>query len=420
MKKYLYFLNSFWLISIVICSLVIIITYHDLPKYHGDQVWYIKIASNQLNEVVKPFSNRILYPKLGQTVSQLTNFDLKNSFILLNILSLLVFVTAIMFIFKKFKFYPSLGFFVIVSPLLIYYFEYCYLPELFYSSIVALFFLCLINDNFLISMVILFLLMLTRDNTLLLSLILITVLWYKDYKKWIPTFICVTLIGLITASIISMAGKSDIHGLGYIIYLFFKVPYNILTNYCGITLWSNTLALNNPWWSSPIFFMTLPKWFHFGGITEIGIYKLDIHSALSTLIVLISLFGVLPSLLFWLLKKYSIEVIYNSPTFIAVALIYGVLSYFLGPAIGGDVVRLVSYGWPAFWIATPILLLNYCSLSKMTACKITTYHVIVSWLPWLLADILKSSILFCLFFIGIGGTLHFLSLKEIKKATVRV
>jgi hypothetical protein len=161
------------------------------------------------------------------------------------------------------------------------------------------------------------------------------------------------------------------------IYLACKVPYNFLANIGGFCIWSDLRTdVGIPWktWEVPAVLrkVTADK--------QIG-FLVDWKRPIDTFITLLTIFGIGP-LLFHRLWKNRAKPAPEMPLAIQLALVYGLVSFFLGTSLGDWVERLVGYGWPAFWLALPYLIRK----AEWKFCRTDLIwlfggYLLVCWLP---------------------------------------
>lgn len=398
--------NTSALLIIIIASTIILSNLNILnSKLICDSEWYIELATGNYHSVVKPFINRIIYPFLARLVVLLTGVNVKNAFLALNIVSLLIFLAVLFNIIKPFIANNKVFVPIIFTPVLFaLYQNYC-LPELFYAALVGVFFLLLRQGQFWVSLALLFLLFMTRENTLVLSLCVIIICFYKRQKQYAVAVALVSFAAMVAISFVSHYGQSNIHRLPEIIYLALKIPINLISNFTGVIIWTNTLPLNeissHPWINNPLIKVALPKWLCFGGVTDVGIYGFDIFRPMNTFLVLLTSFGIGPVLLISAIRKNYQGIVNESPAWLLIAMSYGLFSYLIGTSIGADVTRLVAYGWPAFWLVTPVLMLKYYYLNQRSIIKLLIINSLLCWLNTILLYIydqwyITTSITICL------------------------
>jgi hypothetical protein len=417
-NKFLKFFNKPWLVGIAVIVSIIIISYlHGFPQWHSDGRWYIMIAQGDIENVIKPFSGRILHPYLVRSVSYIANVNLINSFILTNYLSLFLLVFITTYILSSSTKYPYIAFIILVNPVLVRLFEFCYLSELFHAALLSLLFLSMYIGLAWAWMLLLLFLTLTRDNTMILSFWLSFITWKRSQWKKAILIIVITLLGIYISSLAAQKGRPNVHNLPQSIYLLVKVPYNLLHNFTGIILWTNTYATNpiTSWKEPPVAKIALPHWLQFGNITSIGIYRIDLRAPLHTLVNYFTMFGLAPTFLIILLLRYFNQIILKEPLYLVSAATFGLFCFLIGPAFAPDVDRLMAYGWPAFWIATPIWIVKKYAIDQNVATRLIMYHVILCWSPWVVSLLKFVPTFFYIVILLSAGLLQYLSFVEIKK-----
>jgi hypothetical protein len=202
-----------------------------------------------------------------------------------------------------------------------------------------------------------------------------------------------------------------------------KIPYNFLKNILGIVLWTNTLAANNPtaFPNTPLLTVTVPSWLPLGAIHNVGVYSFAPLYPFSTANTLLTTFGALPMLVLLVLARYRKSVFSDhdaSPIMLA-ALIYGLLSFFVGTSIGASTERLVGFGWPAFWIAFPLLLCQYHRCDNRFFLRFLSYHTIICWFPFLLAKIGVQQTPLVITSLCLALVLYGFAVTEVRRAWVK-
>ncbi|MCE0498306.1 MAG: hypothetical protein LV481_10215 [Methylacidiphilales bacterium] len=339
-----------------------------------DSEAYIKIATGHLAEVESPFNKRILYPALAGTVSRACRLNLAVAFLTVNFLALALFAYCVAAFLEEAIGRPFLA---LVPLLSAYPFEslaLAYLPDLFDAAFTALFFLLLLKNCRVSAMVVLLFLCLVRDGTLLLCVVTAGVAWNRRDMGLVWKSLVVLVFGLILNSALTTSGHSNSHHLWEPLYLVLKVLYNFMGNVFGLVFWTNLRpALGVPFvtWDVPSFLHKL------GRDTQFGL-ALNGWQPVNTLMVLATLFGNGPLFLIMFWRKIRH---FALPLPVQLALVYGLLSYFLGLALGNWVFRLVGYGWPAFWLALPYVLikLDYRP-DRRTALLLLASFWTLSWL----------------------------------------
>jgi len=384
-KRFLYILSYCFIIALLVSVFVIVICWKDLPHLSSDSYWYIELAEGRPYNVVKPFSSRILHPAVVRVISGIGNLNISQSFFVVGFLALVALITEVLLMLRLTTPYsPVIGVAIVFTPFLLHLFRDYYLPDLFHASLLGLFLILLMNQKLLVSLLILLLLHLTRESTILLSLCIVLVSLYKSQRRYAIAVFAITAIGMFFTSIATRLGQPNIHEINTFLYMLFKIPFNFSKNILGVQLWTNTLALrcSESFPHDPIFTVSIPSWLRLGSIRAIGIYDFNPLRPLKTLQLLLTLFGIAPTLVIFSLKKVRKQILINNSVWFLVALMYGLVSFFVGTSLGTSVRRLIGYGWPAFWVVTPVLMVRYYYLDRRHSIHLLLYHVILCWVPY--------------------------------------
>jgi hypothetical protein len=386
-ERQLRFISKPFIITLLISALVILISFSKLKillnivpsaAIDDDLKYYHLIASGKLNEVIYPFSNRLLYPLAAGFITLITGISINFSFLLLNLISLVGIIYSITWYFKKESNSSLLSFFIL-SPLLCFYFQFYYMPDLFFSFLLMLFVISIRKNNLYSICGLLMLLYLTKETALIVTLVLLPIYWFGKEKRSFVIVLIISILMLIVNQFLQYHYKPNIHQLNNILYLVLKMGYNFLYNIGGIRLWSNTFSMIP---CEPVYFMNLEKYHIFGQIKSVGFCSFDIYRPLATLSILLSVFGILLSGLIFFIRKNKIKTLLTHlPTEVLFSLILGVLLFLVGTSSGSWVYRLVGYGWPAFWIAT-IYFISTGIAKKQAYIILLIVQLCFSWIPW--------------------------------------
>ena len=224
---------------------------------------------------------------------------------------------------------------------------------------------------------ILFLLFLTRESTIILGLIFIVVSWFRSKKILALAALIIVMISFYTTSAIGSIGQPNIHQLSGLVYLPLKFIYNFAANIFGIKLWVNTYTS-----CEPLFRFNLPAFSQLGAISEGGFCGFDFSLPLYTLLTLLTIFGIGPLLLFCFLRKRHKKIFQEFSFWAVVALVYGLMHYFIGVFAGTGIQRIVGYSWPAFLLVMPLLIQKFFISDKKFIIKLSLIQLLVAWLPF--------------------------------------
>ena len=314
-----------------------------------DSEQYLKIAQGDIAQVQSPFSKRAFYPWLASASAKIFDVPLASAFLWVNLLSFLALAFCLAEILRITTGKPLTALLFLLTPLVLEGFELAYMPDLFHMALTSLFFLLLLQDAKKLCLLVLFVCFMARENTLLLCLFTAGLGWIHREKLMAFGSLVVLIGGMIATFIFGKMGQPNPHHLPDFLYMLGKVPYYLLLNLFGVRIWSSVRADAG----TPLVTWHLPNWTRIGTDNMVGITAPDWHFPVLTLIVWLTVFGVGPAILWFLLRDRGD--VKSLPFAVKLALIYGLFSFFLGPFLGDWIGRLTGYGWPAFWIAMPAL-----------------------------------------------------------------
>lgn len=414
------FVKSLFLASFI-SALTVMSTWNHLPHFSSDSSYYKEMAEGHYSNVIKPFSNRILHPMLVRTLAGIFSISTDRAFFAWGLLALMTLAWTLSLILGRsdIPHYTVVSAVVVFTPLWLSLFRDYFLPDLFHAALLGLFFLVLLESEIKqkfrwASLVLLFLLYLTRESTILLTLSIIVVSVYKSERRLAFAACISTLIGISVVSIAARHSPANIHAMNDLLYAGLKIPFNFMKNVLGIQLWTNTLMNNQETYCRPVMAINVPTWLPLGSINSLGVCSFDPRFPINTVKVALTVFGVMPTLLIAKIVKVRNAISRNSPTWLLVVLLYGSLAYFIGTSIGASVNRLIGYGWPAFWLATPILLknefMNRSLLQKLLFC-----HLLVCWIPLVVGDLQTHGLVVSILLLTVVLVLQWFALQSLFK-----
>jgi hypothetical protein len=346
-----------------------------------DRTYYLRLAEGDTADVIRPFTKRILHPKAARFLSDVTGWEIRDSFRILSFLSLFLISISLAVLWKKLTPFPSLGLLpVVFTPYLCQIFSDFLMHDLFFSALLSLFFLLLAFGRDWLSLPLLFLLFLTREATVLLAVFLGALSLYRRRFLFAVGLFAVLVAGFIASSHFASLGQPNKHQMGEALYMFSKVVYNFSANFLGINFWVNTYDHCVPFVEGQV-----PPWLPAGMIHFFGVCGFSIWQPVNTLVSYLTIFGIGPAALAFVLIRKRFSLFREGDLPLLLFLAYGLVSYLLGPFLGPGGYRLMGYGWPAFWLATPVLAGRYLSLDKKGSIRLVICHLILSWLPPLVA-----------------------------------
>jgi hypothetical protein len=380
------------LLTLLIVGLAIVFYWHTRSRpFDVDSPHYIKIAEGRIAEVRKPFTARILQPAIAGFIARTTGLAIESSFFVTNLACLAALVSAGLVLIRQHV--RSIGFAlaIVLCPMTLMLFREIYMPDCMHAALVAVFFLLLSRGAWWYAVPLLFVMQVTRDSTVLLTFVLVLVGAY--HRKWglIGAALLATVLGIVVVGRVASHGQSNIHEQNTIMYLVGKVPFNVLTNVCGIRMWSDTHATDNPteFPGEPVFKLDLPRWVPSGAMRQIGIHHFDFGIPLMLARIMATLFGVMLSVVLVVMvwRRWRLMRADGLSFSGLLALTYGFAAFLLGPAIGASIGRLVAYAWPMAWIAAPELLVRYFNTSDGLIRKLTWLQVIACWTPLVIREV---------------------------------
>ncbi|MEK7512755.1 MAG: hypothetical protein AAB601_00985, partial [Patescibacteria group bacterium] len=311
-------------------------------------------------------------------LSRHSPLDVHQSFLVVGIISVLVFFSVAATLLKDIIRFPWLLVPLLFLPYLFNVLREVFEPDAFYLALSALLFLFLYRNQEGLSLLSFFLLFLTRETTIILGLLCVATGWFRSRKLLAVGMIVIIGISLFVTGVIKNVGQPNIHNLNSSVYIVLKFSYNLMTNIVGMRPWTSTSGN-----CSPVFQIHLPPVEALGSIRDIGLCGFDPSLPLKTLVALTTVFGVAPLVLCYLLAKRFRYVLKTLPFWALLALLYGLAFYGIGAIAGTGIERIVGYGWPAFLIITPILLRTFFVTDSAFVVKISLIHLATAWLPFL-------------------------------------
>ncbi len=409
---------------VITIGLVVIFALGDFPSTGEDSSSYLILMQNKWALVHQPFSSRFLHAELVWLLTRFVHISIRSAVVLVAVASLSLFVLGMDRIFARLR-VPSL----LLVPVLVCIgfmetFRLVYMPDLFYSLLLVGLFLLLMDGRLLMSVLMVFVLFCARESTLVLGVVLVilSIQWCRKTSTrfdaraagrvqwgWPVAFCVATTAGFLFNRYITSKSASNMHEMNGTMYLVGKVPFNFMKNVLGIAPWTDTLVATEG--DQPLHQWPVPHGLHLGAIHRIGIAEVSARYPLRWLVNLLSMFGVLLTVVFrqavlnivavgrgltggWrrlrAIVQGAIRVVLNEPFYSQVAVAYGIISLLIAPFLGTAVHRYIYYAWPAFWITGVRLLKQQylesgTGLPSLTRWQLLVLHVILVWSPLLMS-----------------------------------
>lgn len=347
------------------------------PIRDGDSEWYIMAANGDLHTLIEPYSVRFLHPFIAGWISRHLSLNINEAFLMIAIVSLFLFLIINAIILKNTTKSSLLIAPLFMLPYFLQSLTIMFHSDAFYMFLTALFFLFLYFKKESMGLLVFFLLFLTRESTALLGLIYAAVSWFFSKKRLAAAIVVILLVSLFTTSVMRDIGEPNKHNLNSSVYLAAKFSYNFMKNVLGLNAWTNTYQN-----CEPIFKVHMPPLQSFGSIKEIGLCGFDGRIPMQTVTTLLTVFGIAPLVLLYSIRKRMQQIWKTFPLWLVVALVYGLAMYGIGVVAGTGVARIVGFGWPAFVLATPILLKNVFEINRKFITTLLSAHLVVAWMPF--------------------------------------
>jgi hypothetical protein len=217
------------------------------------------------------------------------------------------------------------------------------LPDPLNDVLLVLLILFLRRERYLTAALMLVPLSVSRETSVLIAICFLASSWKKINWRVVALALFSLAAGLAIRSMMSAPSLGNRHHIPFLAYLILKVPFNFSHNVLGIALWANTLPpLCTPVWTTG---------FHLGEMRSVGVcgYRPDFQ--LTFFSGWLCEFGVMA-----LLVAPSFKKMLRQPVYIQFCAAYGLSCFAIAPLIGQSIDRLISYSWPFFLIAAPILI----------------------------------------------------------------
>src|ERR1700691_4183859 len=319
-----------------------------------DSSYYLAMAEGRWDQVAAPWGYRIGLPWMASQLSRWAHLSTPTSFLVLGIGSVGILVASMAFLLRGQLWILPLLLLSPVAGTLVYSY---FLPDLMFSALVALFFVLLSVEWWWVAALLLFPMMLVRESTLVLTAIAVLVV---PRSRWSAIAITATLAGFFVSHI-AVPPLANVHGMGGLLYLVLKIPFNAMKNLAGIVVVPNTLRGQEGYTCPAAFSLSI----HLGKIREVGVCRPDLSLPLTTLAIMLTTFGTGP-----LMLVTGIEA--PAQTWMRIAVLYGLAAFLLAPITGAAIDRLASYGCPLCWLNLP---------RQRKSLSYWAVYPLVAWLP---------------------------------------
>jgi hypothetical protein len=387
--------------------------------FDGDSQHYIDIANGHIADIHKPFTMRLLHPVIARLLSRTTGVEVETAFFLTNVVSLAVLTwVGLTLVLGQIR---SLGLAaaIVLGPTILFRFRETYMPDCLHAAIAAVFFLLLVRKKWWYAMPLLFFMQVARESTVLLSFFVVLLAAFHRNWKMAGSAVLFTLLGIGVVGHYAGEGQGNVHGASSLVYFVGKIPLNVLPNVFGVRIWTNTHAKNDPatFPDAPLVKWDLPAWLPSGSMHQVGIYRFEPTTPLACLRVLLTFFGVMPSLIILVIlwKRWRLLRDDELSQVAQLALVYGLASYFLSPALGTAFGRYVFYAWPMAWVAAPEMLARFFDANARLVRQLAWLQAIACWTPLILFTVPPGTALQNLISVAVAIPCHVITVKLLNR-----
>lgn len=194
------------------------------------------------------------------------------------------------------------------------------------------------------------------------------------------------LAGFGVSRIFAALGQPNIHHTSELVFLALKPPFDSLRNLFGIVLVPPEMEGRPGFTCVPFTTVHLPEHLSYGFTRQFGICRPDPRIPLHTFTLWLSLFGIGPAVLWSVLRHHGCRILKNSPQWLKLAGISGLLYFFIAPAVSEWLERDIGYAWPLLWLATPALFKMLCPWAGGTAIALLLENLVACWIPYMLVN----------------------------------
>ncbi|MGO8917841.1 MAG: hypothetical protein ACLQJR_18215 [Stellaceae bacterium] len=348
----------------------------DLPEVTTDSPRYIAMAEGRLQDVIAPFSDRILAPFLSASIHSTFGLSIAAAFSAVSLVGAALFGVGIHFVYRQYRIEPYAVFPAMLAvPWVIDAIRDAYLPDILVMGLTCVFLLCVRNGNWLLAGLVAVLSILARETSLIL--VFVAIGFAARQRRWLfaATLAAVSLGAVVAVKHMTQSAP-NFHAMNGLLYMVLKIPVNFLRNVIGIQFWLNDM----PWCDHPL--VTVPVGqaasAYLGKITAFGVCAPNFMAPITNAALLLSIFGVLPGTTLALALRNRGNL--GKDPWLLFVMLYGAIMLALGTCTGASVYRLLTYGWPLFIFGTPILWKANLDGEPFDRRSLMAAHLGLSWL----------------------------------------
>jgi hypothetical protein len=352
----------------------------------ADSIAYRALALHQFGEVGGSIAGRMLHPETVRFTSWAAGLNVDQAFFVVALATLALFIWIVAWILKQVAGFGALVVPLLGTPLLIAdMFGLYYCQDLFYAALLGCFFAALMKGHTRLALALLFPLFLTRESTILLALVWAGLAWFEADFFVAGGCIAVTIAGLAVSRMFASAGMPNVHHTNELVFLALKPPFDSIRNLLGIVLIPTEMKGRPGFTCAPFATLSLPSYLRYGFTKEVGICAPMPEVPLHTVTLWLSLFGTGPAIVCAIFKDNGRRAWCDSPLWLKVAALYGLLAFCAAPAVSDWLERDIGYGWPLFWLAAPALFIKtYPASSPAMVTALLVENLAACWIPYAL------------------------------------
>jgi hypothetical protein len=363
-----------------------IVAVFRLPAVSFDDSQYIAMAEGRFEQIMAPFSGRVLVPYLSAAVHSIFGFPIAFGFSAIALAGVVLLLVGIHCVYRQYgvgsyAWLPA----TLAVPWMVDALRDPYLPDTLVMGLTCTFLLLLSIRNaasWLFAGMVAVLLILARETGLILVLLAIGFALLQRRWSFAAMLAGLTFGGLIALKHIAKSAP-NIHDMNGLLYLVLKIPVNLLGNVAGVQFWLNDMA----WCDHPLMTVHVgaAAASFFGKINTIGVCAPNVMAPIATAALVLSIFGVLPGLALALMRRNR-QVLIKDP-WLSLVVLYGGTMFVLGTCTGASVYRLLTYGWPLFIFGIPILWKAHFEDEPFTRAHLLAIQLGLCWLGPILGSL---------------------------------
>jgi hypothetical protein len=356
--------------------LFVVVVAFDLPKVSFDSPMYIAMAEGQFEKVLAPFSDRVLVPLLSASIHSALGIPIAASFAAISLVGAALFFICVTLVYRHYGLRPyTLLPALLAVPWVIDAVRDAYLPDSLVMGLTCLFLVLVLDDRWLAGAIVGFLSILARETSLIL--IFFAIGFAAHQRRW-SLAVIFALAGVAAVLVVKEMAPAvpNVHAMNGLLYMALKIPVNFLRNVLGVQFWLNDMH----WCSTPLVSIPVRPALsaYLGKITAIGVCAPNLMAPITNGALVLSLFGVLPAMTVALVSRSRREL--RQDPWLLLVVLYGGSMFFLGICTGESVCRLLTYGWPLFVFAMPILWQAHFDSEPFDSGSLMAAQLGLSWL----------------------------------------